>query len=228
MYHFVRQVLMKSTQMGTAQRYKKALCNLAPKAIQQSKFGTKPSDSIIATKQLLDKISITPKYGKLLSKLVQSYEPRSILELGSGLGVSTYYLSQGSEKSSITSVEGMAEFADLASKTFRTLATSNVKITNSTFDDFIELLDPQERFDLIFIDGSHSLAATLKYFSAVLNFASPKAFIVLDDIRWSAEMLSAWHTVKKHQQVRVSVDLGRIGILFLDPVLQKQEYIIRY
>ena len=40
--------------------------------------------------------------------------------------------------------------------------------------------------------------------------------MILDDIRWSEEMIVAWQEVSASPAVRVSVDLGRTGLLVLD------------
>lgn len=228
MYSFVRNTLMKASKKPDASLYTAELKRIAPKSITRSSFGASPSNETESTSRLLQKISISPKYGKLLNAIVCSYSPKEVLELGSGLGVSSYYLASSNPNSHVVTVEGMKAYANIAQATFKSLGISNVSVTNSTFDEFFESLTPTQKFDLIFIDGAHTYEATIKNFEHSLSVAAPEAFIILDDIRWSEEMLRAWNEVKMHPQVRVSADLGRIGLLFLNPVLQKQEYQIRY
>lgn len=227
MYDFVRNTLMKAKKGTDASMYHKAFYLNASKKVRRSSYGSKPSQQIVGTKKLFNKISISPKYGKLLSKIVANYEPASILELGSGLGISSYYLAKGSSNSHIITVEGMKEYCDFARATFEYLNISNIQCINKDFDHFFESLD-EEKFDMIFIDGSHTYNDTLRYFNLALKHTSESAFIILDDIRWSKGMYMAWSDVCKHPQVRVSVDLGRFGLIFLNPELQKQEYTIRY
>lgn len=53
--------------------------------------------------------------------------------------------------------------------------------------------------------------------------------IVLDDIHWSAEMEAAWETIKQHPQVRMSIDLFFIGIVFFREEFKvKQHFTIRF
>lgn len=228
MYSFVRNTLMKASKKPNASRYTTELRKIAPKSVAKSSFGASPSNESESTARLLQKISISPKYGKLLSTIVCNYSPKEVLELGSGLGVSSYYLANSNPNSHVVTVEGMKAYAEIAQATFKNLGIANVSVVTSTFDEFFDPLAPTQKFDLIFIDGAHSYEATLKNFERSLSVATPEAFIILDDIRWSEGMLRAWNEVKQHPKVRVSTDLGRVGILFLNPVLQKQEYQIRY
>jgi Predicted O-methyltransferase len=228
MYSFIRETLMKASKRSDASQYATALRRIAPSTIAKSSFGASPSNETESTARLLQKISISPKYGKLISTIVCSYSPKEVLELGSGLGVSSYYLANGNPNSHVVTVEGMKAYAEIAQATFNNLGITNVSVANSTFDEFFESLAPTHKFDLIFIDGAHTYEATISNFECSLRVAAPEAFIMLDDIRWSEEMLRAWNEVKMHPQVRVSADLGRIGIIFLNPILQKQDYQIRY
>jgi predicted O-methyltransferase YrrM len=228
MYKFIRETLMKASKKPNASQYTAELRRIAPKFVTKSSFGASPSNETESTHSLLQKISVTPKYGKLLNAIVSSYSPHEVLELGSGLGVSSYYLANGNPNSHVVTIEGMKAYADIAQTTFKHLGITNVSVANSTFDEFFESLAPTQKFDLIFIDGAHTYEATISNFEHSLRVAAQEAFIILDDIRWSEEMFRAWNEVKQHPKVRVSVDLGRIGIIFLNPILQKQEYQVRY
>ena len=228
MYKFIRETLMKASKKPNASQYAKELKRIAPRTIAKSSFGASPSNETDSTTRLLQKISISPKYGKLLNTIVCNYGPKEVLELGSGLGVSSYYLANSNPNSHIVTVEGLKAYADIAQATFKNLGITNVSVNNSTFNVFFENLTPTQKFDLIFIDGAHTYEATISNFERSLIVAAPEAFIILDDIRWSEDMLRAWNEVKQHPKVRVSADFGRIGIIFLNPVLQKQEYQVRY
>lgn len=228
MYDFVRNVLMKASHKPNARKYKAKLKQLAPKSIEQSSFGASPDSGTVSTAQLVGRISISPKYGKLLNTIVASYQPKQVLELGSGLGVSTYYLANNNPQSQVVTVEGMKPYTDIAQATLNSLAINNVSIINRTFDEFFDGLTASQKFDLVFIDGAHSYESTTKSFERSIGITTPEAFIILDDIRWSEDMFRAWNELKMHPKVRVSADLGRIGLLFLNPILQKQDYIVRY
>jgi len=84
------------------------------------------------------------------------------------------------------------------------------------------------QLDFAFLDGNHRKAPTIQYFEACLEKTNDQSIIVLDDIHWSKEMEEAWETIKSHSKVFVSIDLFEVGILILNPKLEKQEYILRF
>ena len=74
----------------------------------------------------------------------------------------------------------------------------------------------------------HRKDATLRYFEQCLPLADKNSLFVFDDIHWSGEMESAWDTIKKHPQVRLSIDLFFIGLVFFRTEQPKQHFTIRF
>ena len=50
----------------------------------------------------------------------------------------------------------------------------------------------------------------------------------MDDINWSDDMNKAWNDIIKDESVTISIDLYRMGILFFNPSLSKQNFILRF
>ena len=82
--------------------------------------------------------------------------------------------------------------------------------------------------DFIYIDGNHKLLPTIAYFEQILEKSHKNTIFVIDDINWSAEMQKAWSIIKNHTKVHVTVDLFMMGLVFLNPDLSKEHFIIRY
>ena len=51
---------------------------------------------------------------------------------------------------------------------------------------------------------------------------------IFDDIHWSQEMEEAWQIIKQHPQVKVTIDIFFMGIVFLKKELQKEDFRMRY
>ncbi|MGM0934905.1 MAG: O-methyltransferase [Bacteroidota bacterium] len=85
----------------------------------------------------------------------------------------------------------------------------------------------QTSFDLIYFDGHHTKEATLKYFKLLLPTAHNDSVFVFDDIHWSRGMEEAWEIIKKHPEVRVSIDTFHLGLIFFRKEQVKQDFIIR-
>ncbi len=171
---------------------------------------------------------LTSKYGVFLHLLVKKYRPSSLLELGTCLGISTFYLATGNKDTKVTSVEGCKNLCNFSKKTLNDFGVQNVKILNAIFDDVLEDLLIKQQPGLVFIDGNHDKASTLKYFHLCMANAASFLIIVFDDIHWSRGMEEAWSEICRNKKTSVTIDLFRMGIVFVKAGMSKQHFIIKY
>lgn len=171
-----------------------------------------------------------PKYGQLLFRIVQYYKPKTIIELGTSLGVTTAYLASGNTNADVYTLEGAATVAAEASKNLRSLDVSNVEVVTGNFDDTLpDVLPGIDRIELAFIDGNHRKLPTINYFEQLLPKAAEQAVFIFDDIHWSSEMEEAWKYVQDHPAVYMTIDLFFIGLVIFNPQFKvPQHFIIRF
>ncbi len=170
------------------------------------------------------------KYAQLLYRVVKFYRPKTIIELGTSLGVTTSYLSMADRNSSVITMEGSTEIAKIARQNFQALSLNNIKLVEGNFDYTLPaILYQLPVIDLVFIDGNHRREPTENYFRWLLANSNSESVFVFDDIHWSNEMEQAWNNVKEHFAVRCTIDLFFIGIVFFrQEFKEKQHFIIRY
>lgn len=169
------------------------------------------------------------KYGQLLFRLVNYFQPQTILELGTSLGISTCYLASANSNAQVISIEGSSEIAEVAKNNFKSLNINNIKHITGDFDEQLPLLlNEQKTLDFVFFDGNHQKQATLNYFNLCLSNSNEKSVFVFDDIYWSNEMTEAWEEIKLHPKVTVTVDLFFIGIVFFRKEQAKQHFMIKF
>lgn len=170
------------------------------------------------------------KYGRLLSRMIQVFQPTTVLELGTSLGISTAYMASAASTKKVYTIEGSQAIADVATENFHRLGLTNVTLLPGDFDEVLPLLLSQiPSPDFVFIDGNHRREPTLSYFRQLMDHRSDHAIYVFDDIHWSREMEEAWDYIQKHENVLLSVDLFFFGIVFFDPSFRvKQHFQIRY
>ncbi len=167
------------------------------------------------------KASKKPEWALLLFKLVQKLRPTSCLELGSCVGVSAAYQSCAlnlNGHGQLVSLEGSPEVADLARETIAEVGGHRASVMTGPFH---QTLTPTLRsaapVDFFFNDGHHDHDAVLRYFEEALPHLDERAVVVFDDISWSPGMQAAWTTLRQHERVAASLDLGNVGLVLLAP-----------
>lgn len=165
------------------------------------------------------------KYYKILFNVAHYIRAEKILELGTGLGTSALIMSISSPHVSVDSVEGCPNTLSIAHSLLKEMNVHNVTLIHSNFDHFIESLS--QPYDLIFIDGNHAYAPTVKYFSCLWPLLSEKGCMILDDIHWNRSMHKAWNEIRQHPEVTLSLDFFQLGLLFKSKKFTKQHFYLR-
>ena len=170
------------------------------------------------------------KYGQLLFRIVKQYKPKTVLELGTSLGITTSYLATANPDANVTTIEGAKEVAAMAEENFRTLNLQNIELVKRNFDDSLSsVIYCLSSIDFVFIDGNHRREPTERYFRQLISKANNDSIFIFDDIHWSKEMEQAWKTINCHEAVRCSIDLFFIGIVFFrQEFKEKQHFVIRF
>ena len=172
---------------------------------------------------------ISPKRAELLFRIVNYFQPESILEIGTSLCIATSALSLGNTSSKIISLEGCPKTQEQAKVQFQVsnLETNNIEFVNTEFSSYLKNFQlPTSNFQLIYFDGNHSKKATLDYFELLLPTITNNSVWIFDDIHWSTEMEDAWETIKKHPKVKVTIDTFQWGIVFFRAEQVKEHFII--
>ena len=169
----------------------------------------------------------SPKYAQLLFRLLNRFHPKTLLELGTSLGISALYQAAVSKNCRLITLEGCPQTAEIAKQNFKKLNMDNIELVTGNFDDTLpETLKQINNLDYVFFDGNHRKEPTISYFQQCLPLINNNTFFVFDDIHRSYDMELAWETIKKHTQVTVTLDLFFTGLVFFRKELRKQHFII--
>ena len=170
------------------------------------------------------------KFGQLLFRMVKYYQPATILELGTSLGITTSYLSLAKQDARLITMEGSKEIADVAKQNFKTLVLNNLQLVEGNFENTLSsVVRGLSTVDFVFIDGNHRQEPTERYFQQLLSKTNNDSILVFDDIHWSSEMEAAWETIKNDAAVTCSIDLFFIGIVFFRKEFkEKQHFVISF
>jgi predicted O-methyltransferase YrrM len=168
------------------------------------------------------------RFSCLYLRIAEYAQAKTIIELGSSLGINTLYLAKKSNAKVFT-FEGSPSISEIASISFEFGGASNIELITGNLDTTLySNLSRIPKIDLAFLDANHRCEPTLRYFESLLARAHHKSIFILDDIHDTSEMEKAWREIKKHPLVYASADLFRCGIVFLDPALTPQHVVLRF
>lgn len=198
-------------------------------SVRVKDFGAGSGSGEIKVRDIAQKALLPPKYGQLLFRLVNAFQPASVVELGTSLGITTLYLSMPSSAIPVFTIEGNEEIAEVAGVNFRRLKRENVELLKGEFDIHLgNVIHKIQKAGLVFIDGNHRYEPTMKYFQMFREVSDENTIMVFDDIYWSREMTKAWKEISGHPQVTLSLDLYRMGVIFFRKGVEKQYFRLRY
>ena len=171
---------------------------------------------------------ITQKRAELLFRITHYLQPKSILEIGTSLGLATSALALGNPKAKIITLEGCPETARIAQEQFKKFGLTNINSVVSEFLTYFKTQEPKSKIqNLIYFDGNHQKQATLDYFELLLPTITNETVWIFDDIHWSKEMEDAWEIIQKHPQVTVTIDTFQWGLVFFRREQPKEHFVIR-
>ena len=169
-----------------------------------------------------------PKLAQLLYRLVADLQPKNIIELGTCLGVTSIYLQKAAPQAKVYTLEGSPETAAVAQATFNKAGLTDIELVIGNFDDTLPgIINNLDKLDFLFVDGNHQKDATLKYFNWALPKVHEDTMLIFDDIYWSEGMKEAWTEIKSHPQVKVTIDLFWIGLVFFKSGQAKEDFKIK-
>lgn len=222
MYQFINECVIDNKKyyifnhIGTI--YETLLLDQSPILLKDYGAGSRKNNktTTIAT---IAKNATSPTWkGVQLYHIAKFLESRTIIELGTNLGLGTAYLATAAKNSQVFTLEGDPSLHQLATKHWRQLGLDNIEGRCGEFSEVLpSLLNKLSApIDLAYLDGNHRKEATINYTNQLIPYLSDKGAIIVDDIHWSDDMLEAWNTLKAMDTFSYSVNLGQYGILFWD------------
>lgn len=173
--------------------------------------------------------AVSPRYGKLLSRIVNFTKPATILEFGTSLGVGSLYLGLAATSAKLVTMEGNKQCANIAAAALKKYGCVNGQVVVGNFDDVLPgVLTSLGTLGFVWFDGNHTKEATLRYFNMCVDNADNDSVFVFDDIRWSKGMGEAWREIVSHPKVTISIEMFRIGIIFFRKECPKQHFKLRW
>ena len=230
--HVLRGKITNEIQFGKIEKFRNDLIR-SSEFISIEDYGagsfltsqTKRSISSVAKHSLK-----SPKYARLLYRVVNYFKPDSILELGTSFGITTQYLAIANPLATIITIEGSPEIAQIAQVGFEKNSCQHIRLIQGNFKKELQTaIEGMNGKKFFFIDGDHRYEPTIHYFNTIISISGEDDILVFDDIHWSRDMEKAWLEIKQDTRVKYTIDLFFIGLVFLKKdFLEKQDFVVHF
>jgi predicted O-methyltransferase YrrM len=188
--------------------------------------GSKKMNHLRSVAELAKKASSAGVYGNVLYQICKHYQPKTILEFGTSIGTGVIHMKAGNPSAQIVTIEGCDRILEKAYQQFDYWKLDHVFPICTQFDHFIKL-PPIHQYDLVFLDGNHEGSATMRYLNQLENQTHNETVFIMDDIRWSEDMWNTWQQIVADERFHVTIDLGRMGLIWRRKQQVKEHFTIR-
>ncbi|MBY0425439.1 MAG: class I SAM-dependent methyltransferase [Cytophagales bacterium] len=155
-------------------------------------------------------------------------KPKTMVELGTSLGITTMYLASVDRRSTVHTFEGCPNTLGKAKENFNRWGYTNIQPHLGDFATTLpNYLNTRPKLDVVFFDGNHKYLPNIQYFEWCLPYTHNDTFFVFDDIYWSHEMEKAWKEIQNHPSVRVSIDFFHFGLIIFKKELTPQKFTLK-
>lgn len=162
------------------------------------------------------------KYNKLSFRLINYFGAKHILEIGSGEGINTLFLTAPALSIECTCVEPSTDKYNIARKVLyywrRKITLLNQK----------ELPSLDKKQDCIFIDLKNYITIDEGIIDYLASVSHENTFIVVKGIRTNKRCRALWNKVANMKERTAMLDLFNIGIIFFNKKLYRWDYPISF
>jgi predicted O-methyltransferase YrrM len=165
-------------------------------------------------------------YGAFIFRMVNFFQCRSVIQIGSSTGVMGLYLAMASRTQ--TDCYLLEKRPGLVQSVREFALAHNLNKIHYIEGDYKEngaiLHSTLPEADLIFINQPPESMDAEALIDLYQPFITTKSILILNDISENKIMKSVWHVLKDHPQTRVKIDLYNLGIVFFNDKLPKRYY----
>jgi len=93
----------------------------------------------------------------------------------------------------------------------------------------LEEIENADTIGLLYIKKIKNAEDLTSYFNAVLKKINTQSILIFEGIHNSKEMEASWEAIKMHYDVKLTIDLYKLGIVFFrQEQLEKENFTIRF
>jgi len=155
----------------------------------------------------VEEMASSPVSLGFLQWLIRTTGARRVLEIGGFIGVSTLYIARALPRDGqVVSIEKFEEFSSIAKRNFESNGLAErIRLLCGDAGDIVPGLDPNESFDLAFIDGNKERYDY--YLRSVIPLVRPGGIIAVDDALFHGDVMNRRPSTEKGRGVQACLKL---------------------
>lgn len=163
------------------------------------------------------------KFNRLLFKIINYYQPKSILLVDETLGITASYMALANTESTVTSYHSHASTIKPASET-----TTHLNIQNISFSSHENSLQHHQAWDLVFINPKNTTLLT-EQLNKIIPQLHSQSILIVNNIHIYGELETIWYHLQTDTSVTLTIDLFQMGLVFFRPENKvAQHFTIRF
>ena len=173
--------------------------------------------------------TVRNKFSNFLFNLYAFVDPEIVLEMGNGKGISAFCLSLPGDGRVKYIIEENGTIQKTSEDFYNKLNLSGVSYLQENQVDKIRVACENSKGNfLAMIHLDSEMEVLPEYFKSLVNNYSSHSVIVCSGIHKSELSEQNWKILQQVDNVRLTIDLFYLGILFFKEELQKENYMINF
>lgn len=172
---------------------------------------------------------IRKSHGQLLFRLANYFKPKQIVQVGTGMGLSTLYLTGYSAHVQCISLEEDPARAEWARWCLERMGKRHVRVERGGYESLLpKALAQFETVDFLFFNAPERATELYGMFEKCVEHIQPDTVLVVEGLRASRAMRDFWERVKAHPATVLTFDLYHVGLVFFNKKMYRKDYIVYF
>jgi predicted O-methyltransferase YrrM len=168
----------------------------------------------------------SPNYGAFLFRMINFFKCRTVLQIGCSTGVMTAYLaSAGRTQTECFALENRSNVLQPAKDFALAHHLCKLCFIEGDYEKSLQsVANRLTKIDLLFVNQLPDSMEVENVIHLCKSLINESTILIINGIGANKKIKKTWKKIKEDPQVRVSMDLYALGIVFFNEKLQKRHY----
>jgi len=112
---------------------------------------------------------------------------------------------------------------------YKPIALMELELNPLNKANVLEEIEKAKTIGLLYLKQNKNTSDLMLYFNAAIKKVNTHSILIFENIHNSKEMEASWEQIKMHKEVKLTIDLYKLGIVFFrQEQLEKENFTIRF